>query len=302
MDPGRNLPRIALAVLFAAGMLPVKAIAQIDLTGEWSLRLHEDRLHRRDPPGPEVGDYTGLPINDAARRKAESWDASILSLPERQAIPASAMYGNRGGANLRISKIVDQATQRVVAFELFRSPGGSSASRVIWMDGRPHPPGYAAHTFQGFSTGQWEGDMLTVETTHVKMAFVQRNGVPHSDNATMTEHFVRHGDVLTVISIVSDPAYLEEPLIRSSNWALDLEQQLRPFPLEIVDEIAGRPEGYVPHYLPGQNTQLKEFAERYGLPFEATRGGAATTYPEYQIRLKQLMNSPDKSPAAGTRE
>jgi hypothetical protein len=298
----RNLPRIGLAILFAAGLLPVKAAAQIDLTGEWSARLHEDRLHRRDPPGPEVGDYTGLPINDAARRKAESWDASILSLPERQAIPASAMYGNRGAANLRISKIVERATQQVIAFELFRSPGGSSASRVIWMDGRPHPSEYAAHTFQGFSTGKWEGDMLTVETTHVKMAFVQRNGVPHSDNATMTEHFVRHGDVLTVISVVSDPAYLEEPLIRSSNWALDLEQELQPFPLEIVDEIAGRPEGYVPHSLPGQNTQLKEFAEHYGLPFEATRGGAATTYPEYQVRLKQLMNNIGKPPAAGTRE
>jgi len=299
---GRRLPHIALTVLFAAGMLPARAFAQIDFTGEWSLRLHEDRLHRRDPPGPEVGDYTGLPINEAARRKAESWDASVLSLPERQVIPSSAMYGNRGGANLRISKIVEPATQRVIAFELFRSPGGSSASRVIWMDGRPQPPEYAAHTFQGFSTGTWEGDMLTVETTHVKMAFIQRNGVPHSDNATMTEHFVRHGDVLTVISIVFDPAYLEEPLIRSSNWVLDLEQQLQPFPLEIVDEIAGRPEGYVPHYLPGQNTQLKEFAERYGLPPEATKGGAATTYPEYQLRLEQLTNKPAASSAGAPRE
>ena len=29
--------------------------------------------------------------------------------------------------------------------------------REIWMDGRPHPPAYAPHTWQGFSTGQWEG-------------------------------------------------------------------------------------------------------------------------------------------------
>jgi hypothetical protein len=183
---------------------------------------------------------------------------------------------------------VDEATQRVVAFKLFRSPGGSSASRTIWMDGRPHPPEYAAHTFQGFSTGKWEGDMLTVETTHLKMAFIQRNGVPHSDNATLTEHFIRHGDWLTVISVVYDAAYLEEPLMRSSNWALDLSQQLEPFPYEIVDEIAGRPEGYVPHYLPGKNGQLKEFADRERLPFEATRGGKETTYPEYQVRLKEI--------------
>ncbi len=31
-------------------------------------------------------------------------------------------------------------------------------SRKIWMDGRPHPPDYAPHTFMGFSTGRWDGD------------------------------------------------------------------------------------------------------------------------------------------------
>ena len=30
--------------------------------------------------------------------------------------------------------------------------------RTIWMDGRPHPPEYAPHTFMGFSTGEWNGD------------------------------------------------------------------------------------------------------------------------------------------------
>ncbi len=28
------------------------------------------------------------------------------------------------------------------------------------MDGRPHPPEWAADTWQGFSTGEWVGDML----------------------------------------------------------------------------------------------------------------------------------------------
>jgi hypothetical protein len=38
----------------------------------------------------------------------------------------------------------------------------------------------------------------------------------------------------------------------------------------------------VPHYLPDQNAALREFAATFGLPFESTRGGAATAYPEYQ--------------------
>jgi len=39
---------------------------------------------------------------------------------------------------------------------------------MIWMDGRPHPPEHAAHSWTGFSTGAWDGAMLTVKTRHVK--------------------------------------------------------------------------------------------------------------------------------------
>ena len=286
---GSRTAATALLAFIGVTMPCAHAWAQIDLSGEWAVRLHEDQLHRNDalPGGLAIGDYTGLPINDAARRKADSWDASILSARERQTIPGPSVYGRAG--SIRISKIVDDDTQQVVAFRLYRSPGNNGTFRVIWMDGRSHPSEYAAHTWQGFSTGTWQGHMLTVETTHVKMGFIQRNGVPTSDRAVLTEHFVRHGDVLTIISVVADPAYLEEPLVRTSNYVLDLGQQLEPIHGEIVDEIAGRPESYVPHHLPGENPQLREFAARLGLPFEATRGGRESTYPEYQLTLRKML-------------
>jgi hypothetical protein len=282
-----STPRFVLVAPVVAALAlaaSVPASAQIQLAGVWNPRTHEDQLDRG--PGPDLGDYTGLPINDAARRKADSWDASILSARERQTIPGPSVYGR--AASVRISKIVDDDTQKVVAFKIYRAPGNNGTFRTIWLDGRPHPPEYAAHTWQGFSTGTWQGDMLTVETTHVKMGWIQRNGVASSDRATMTEHFVRHGDFLTVISVVTDPVYLEEPLVRSTNYVLDLAQQLEPIHGEIVDEIAGRPDGYVPHHLPGTNDQLKEFAEHLGLPFEATRGGRDSTYPEYQLTLRKM--------------
>jgi len=263
--------------------------AQVDLSGEWSSRLHEDRMHRQDPPGPEIGDYTGLPINEAARRRADSWDASILSLPEHQARQPAATYTMRGVANMRITKVVDDDTQKLVAFKMFRSPGGTSATRVIWMDGRPHPSEYAPHLWQGFSTGTWEGDALVVETTHIKAGFLQRNGVPSSDHATLRERFFRHGDLLTLVSIVDDPVYLEEPFVRTSSWVIDLRQQLEPNVAEIVEEIAGRRQGYVPHYLPGRNEHLHDFADQMHIPFEATRGGKETTYPEYLLKLPQAL-------------
>jgi hypothetical protein len=153
---------------------------------------------------------------------------------------------------------------------------------MIWMDGRPHPPEYAAHTWEGFSTGWWEGAMLTVTTTHVKAGYIQRNGVPASDRATITEHIVRHGDVLTIVSVVDDPIYLEEPFVRSTNWRLNLTQQLDGVVSEIVDEVAGRPDGFVPHHLPGTNNWLKDAAREFGIPERALRGGRETTYPEYR--------------------
>jgi hypothetical protein len=289
---------ISLIVLLATTTTP--AWAQIDLSGEWAGLLHEDIGHRFDNPdpaaaggirgggGPQIGDYTGLPINAAARLRADSWDASMLSAPEHQATPGPSVYTMRSGS-MRISKIVDEDTQQVVAFKIFRSPGNNGTTRMIWMDGRPHPPEYAAHTWQGFSTGAWDGNTLTVQTSHLKASWIQRNGVPSSDRATMTEHFVRHGGYLTVVSIVYDAVYLEEPFIRSTTYVLDLDQQLRPVKHQIVDEIAGRPDGYLPHHLPGSNDQLTEFADRVGLPFEATRGGKETTYPEYQATLPTLV-------------
>ena len=272
------------ALVVLAALAGTSVCAQDDLSGEWATLLHEDVNHRNDAigGGPRVGDYAGLPINDAARMKADAWDAAVETEPERQTIFAPAAYWARGGGGMRISKVVDDVTQQLVAYKIFRSAAGAAITRMIWMDGRPHPPSYAAHTWQGFSTGRWDGAMLTVTTTHVKAGYIQRNGVPASDRAVITEHVVRHGDVLTIVSVVDDPVYLEEPFVRSTNWRLDSQQQLSGVISEPVDEIANRPRGFVPHHLPGTNPWLTDAAKEFGIPERALRGGRETTYPEYR--------------------
>ena len=66
------------AAVTAVALSPRPAAAQVNLSGDWSPRTHEDQPDRG--PGPELGDYTGLPITDGARLAADSWDASRLSL------------------------------------------------------------------------------------------------------------------------------------------------------------------------------------------------------------------------------
>jgi hypothetical protein len=257
------------------------AFGQVDLSGEWAPRFHEDQPERI--PGPDIGDYLGLPINDAARLRADSWDASLLTLPEHQCKPHPADYSPRGPANLRIWKEVDTATQQTMAWRTHIS--WQAPERTIWMDGRPHPPDYAAHTWQGFSTGKWEGNVLTVSKPHLKAGWIRRNGIPRSDKAKLVEHWIRHGDYLTLISIIEDPVYLTEPFIRTSNWVLDVNQQIAPYPCQPVIEVE-RPKGTVPHHLPGENKFLSEFTSRTGVPEEAARGGAQTMYPDYIARQR----------------
>lgn len=271
-----NLTRAISVVLL---MAPSPVLAQRDLSGNWAALYHEDQPHRI--PGPELGDYTGIPLNDAGRLKADSWDASILTLREHQAKPHPSTYSLRGPANIRITRELDPVSQETIGYEVFGTFG--QATRTLWLDGRLRPPAYAAHTWAGFSTARWDGNALEVVTTHLKVGWLQRNGVAHSDRATMTERFIRHGNYLTVVTMVDDPIYLEEPFIRTTNWVLSPDQDIRRTQFDVVDEVAGRRKGEVPHYLPGSPEaarKLTEFATKYHLPADSARGGAATTYPE----------------------
>jgi cyclase len=277
--------RIICSCAIAGMILGGTAYSQILLDGEWSPQYHEDQDERI--PGPHLADYLGLPINDAARLRAESWNASRLTLPEEQCRVHVSPYIYRGPLDLRIWQEKDPETQQVVAIKNYISTW--SQLRTIWMDGRPHPPDYANHTWMGFSTGKWEGDILTVETTHLKTGWVRRNGVVMSDHATMTEHFIRHGDVLTHVMILHDPAYLTEPLIKSEDFILNLHASNASwvYHCRSVVEIIGRPKGEVPHYMPGENPFMQEFAKKFGVPENAALGGVETTYPEYRSNMKK---------------
>ncbi len=288
---GAGLAAVALGAVLAVA---APARAQVSLVGEWSPRYHEDQPDRI--PGPELGDYTGLPLTDGARLAADSWDASRLTLREHQCKVHISPYILHGPIQVRMWEEKDPRTQQLVAIQMYLNT--YEQDRTIWMDGRAHPPEYAPHTFQGFSTGKWDGDILTVYTTHIKQEWIRRNGVPNSEQSTMIEHFIRHGNIMSHLEIWSDPVYLTEPLIRSEEFVLNERTGGNwLWPCEYVDEIVDRPHSAVPHYLPGKSPFDGDFAYRYGVPVEAAKGGAATTYPEYMAILKTLPKPPKPAPA-----
>lgn len=283
--PRRLSALLALCSMLLPALTPVHA--QVNLAGGWGFRFHEDYSDRW--PGPRAGDYMGLPLNDAARMAADSWNPALITMPERQCIPHPSDYGTRSPANLVWWSENDPGTQRIIAWKFRLS--WMSPERTIWMDGRPHPPANARHTRQGFTTGKWVGDTLVTWTTHLKLGYVKRNGVPRSDRATFSEHWMRNGPYLTLATVVYDPVYLTAPHISTETFVQDDTLQRLARPCYPTIEVP-REKGVVPTTMPWANPDLRELALETGLPLSVVRGGADMTYPEYIMTLSTLPGTP----------
>lgn len=286
------MSKALVLLVFAVAVLSIgrPASAQISLEGEWTGRYQEDQMDR--VPGGSLGDYTGLPINEAARFFADSWDISRSSVPEHQCQVYNVAHIFRGPLQFRVWNERDPDSQEVVATKMYL--GTYEQWRTIWMDGRAHPAEYMPHTWMGFSTGEWHGDDLVVTTSHIKAEFLRRDGVPFSDRLTVVEHFIRHGNTLTHVMIATDPVYLSEPMINSEEFVvMDRSNTNWLYNCETAEEVP-RLKHDVPGFLPGQNPFLTQYADEVGLPLEAVRGGAETTYPEYRAKLRQMMSGGGK--------
>jgi len=280
-------------LLGLAALIGVPVFAQVDLAGNWAPRLHQDWQERA--PGPEAVDYIGLPINAAARSKALIYQPSMIAMPERQCIYYTPAYVVMGPQGIKMWAENDPASGKTIAWKI--SGAIDRSILTIWMDGRPEPPPYAPHTFEGFTTGQWDGNVLTMHTTHMKAGYIRRNGAPSSDKAVVTAQIMRHGDLLTITQFIEDPVYLTEPYVISRVWQLDPNTEIsavaRPCTPEAEVPRLGE-EGTVPHFLPGKNPFTGEVTRMYHIPEEAVMGGAETMYPEYRKRLKADYVPPEK--------
>jgi hypothetical protein len=257
---------------------------QFEFVGSWAPIGTEDVQNDSVPV-----DYLGLALTEEARARALSYDESQKSMIERQCQGWGAAYMVLGPFGLRISSQSDPKTNRLVSYTI--DAWEDWMEMTIWMDDRPRPSGHAMHTQAGFTTGRWEGGALGARTTHMKAGFIRKTGVPLSDAATIDWRFFRHGDLLTVLMVASDPVYLVEPEIISKSF------RLSKTPLDYRDPCVpgfeGREPGDdVPHFAPDQNPFLDEFMKLYNLPREAVLGYRHTLYPEYRKTIKNTYVPP----------
>jgi hypothetical protein len=279
-------------------LVTVPAIAQVDLSGYWRALYTQDWQLRL--PGPDPVDYTGLPINAAARAVALSYSDEQLSLPEEQCIVYAPTYALYGPGMFTMWADFDKKSGEVVAWNTGPSLGDQPGLK-IWMDGRPQPSRLAINDSRGFTTGRWEGDELVTYTTHMKWWLLRKNGVPLSDKASMALRWIMHGNLLTTVAQIDDPVYLTEPYIYTRVLIKDAETNLNVngfpggtscSPAVEVAEFAKI--GRVPNYLPARNPTINVVTQMRGIPQFAVLGGAETMYPEFQQRLKGRYVAPAK--------
>ena len=284
--------RAGVAQLDGGG--PGRAPAPPDIAQEWRLDNNERDTFGQAP----LGDYTGIPFNEAGRVRSDTTPESIWGTLEYQCRPHASPHQWRGLGGARILKEQDPLTRDVSVYHVQFM---RSLDRPIFMDARPHPPAYAPHTWTGFSTGEWIGRTLKVTTTHLKDGFLRRGGPQTSDMYSMTEFISRHDEILTIVTVIDDPIYLDQPYIHSTTYTVAQGDSLT---METCNgsftENGGTDRHWVPHFLPGQNTDGPDGVAHQGrpadgrrwasggedwVPLAAARGGVKTLYPEYRSTL-----------------
>jgi hypothetical protein len=197
--------------------------APIDLTGYWVSFITEDwRFRMITPP---KGDYARVPLTPEGRKVADAWDPKADEAAGNQCktygvggimrVPGRAHITWQDDTTLKVD--FDAGTQtRTLRFAAPATPGAVPASA-------PAPAG--ERSWQGQSTARWDipAKSLTVVTTNMRAGYLRRNGVPYSENATITEHFdiAPHpsgGQLLVVTTIVDDPQYLQRTFVTSTNF------------------------------------------------------------------------------------
>ena len=194
------------------------------MTGYWVSVVGEDWRWRAFP---QKGDYGAVPVNAAARRIADAWDPAkdaaageeckVYAAPSVMRIPGRLHVTWQDNQTLKIETDAGKQT-RLLYFSTppaVQTPDWQGSSKADWDLGNAGAGGL----FFGGGGGRGgpQGGSLKVVTTKMRPGYVTRNGVPFSENATLTEYYdlvkEKNGtQYLVLTSMLDDPAYMSQPM------------------------------------------------------------------------------------------
>jgi hypothetical protein len=216
------------------------------LTGYWVSIVTEDWRFRMITPAR--GDHPSVPLNPAGVRIADAWDPMKDEVAGEQCKAYGAAGVMRIPGRIHITWQGDNTlkveTEAGAQTRLFRFLG--APAQTLLIEGATAvpglPPDALTPSWQGASAAIWEyagggrgaavgnapaadrnAGNLKVSTTRMRPGYLQKNGVPYSENAVLTEYFNRtfepNGDSwLVLTAIVEDPTYLTNRFLRSTHY------------------------------------------------------------------------------------
>ena len=212
----------------AAAPPTAKAGAPIDLTGYWVALITEDWRYRMMVPAK--GDFPNVPLNPEGRRVANLWDPAKDESGENQC----AAYGAGGITRMTGRYHITWFDDNTLKAE---ADAGTQTRTFVFGGGALSEKTSAGeNTWQGVSRANWEfsgpgrgggaggrSGSLRVVTTRMESGYIQRNGVPYSANAVITEYFdvIKEEDgtqYMAVTTLIEDPAYLARRFQRSTHF------------------------------------------------------------------------------------
>ena len=240
--PTRGVPRTADGKPDLSAAAPRTADGKPDLSGIWQLEP--------DNPCPALG----CQVDYRAAREFINLGAKLPGgLPYRPS--AAALVKERTeqlGKDDPVGFCKPGGAVRILTFPPYRKiiqlpdlvvilSERDVTYRQLFLDGRPLPED-PSPTFNGYSTGRWEGDTLVVQTNGLRGGtWLDRNGSPISEAAKMTERFRRVNFGLLEIELtIDDPGEYTKP------WTVTLRQRL-VVDTELLDYHCSDNERSAPH-------------------------------------------------------
>ena len=158
-----------------------------------------------------AGDFAGLKLKPAAIEQVKKYDYAQELKRENTCVPPSVVFYMQAPFPMEIYQGRDLIVLKMEYFDMVR---------VVFLDGRPHPPESAPHSKSGFSTGRWDGDTLVVETSHIEPGTFMNNGFSHSAHIKLNERFrlSPDGNTLWLTQIYEDPETFEGVAARYMAW------------------------------------------------------------------------------------
>ena len=219
-----RLVPLALAVLAFATCNAARAAPTLD--GFWTVKFERkpsgqaliDSLPKgavliNDTGAGELaaGDFAGLKLKPAAIEQVKKYDYAQELKRENTCVPPSVVFYMQAPFPMEIYQGRDLIVLKMEYFDMVR---------VVFLDGRPHPPESAPHSKSGFSTGRWDGDTLVVETSHIEPGTFMNNGFSHSKHVKLGERFRMSpdGNTLWLTQVYEDPEMFEGVAARYMAW------------------------------------------------------------------------------------